>query len=138
MLNMRNNCIEEYYSALKTIFPFNSFYEAKFLKEFKNSLVEYSYHNTNCTYEDLVTEFGSPQEVYQDYMNAQDPESKCYDTDKHKFKKPIMIVAVSIISICICICIFGYLINLFHLKEQVQETIPDEIEINIIETEVKR
>ena len=69
-------------------------------------------------------------------MNAQDPESKCYDTDKHKFKKPIMIVAVSIISICICI--FGYLINLFHLKEQVQETIPDEIEINIIETEVKR
>lgn len=134
MLNMRNSCIKEYYHALKTFFPLNSFYEAKFLKEFKTSLVEYSYHNIDCTYEDLVTEFGSPQEVYQEYMDAQDPESKRYDTNKHKIRKPIMVVAVSIISICI----LAYLFNLFNLKGQVQETMPDEIETNVIEKEVKQ
>ena len=131
---MRNKCIQEYYHALKTIFPLHSYYEAKFLKEFKVSLIEYSYHNTNCTYEDLVKEFGSPQEVFQEYMDTQDPKSKCYETDKIKIRKSIMVVAASIISICILV----YLFNLFNLKAQVQETIPDKIETTIIETEVKQ
>ena len=39
---MQNKYVKDYYRILKSIFPLKTFYEGKFLKEFKMSLIEYS------------------------------------------------------------------------------------------------
>ena len=67
---MQNKYVKDYYRILKSIFPLKTFYEGKFLKEFKMSLIEYSIEHPHCTFNDLIEEFGTPQEILLEYMNA--------------------------------------------------------------------
>lgn len=126
---MRNSCVKEYYRILKAIFPLKSYYEAKFLKEFKNSLIEFSNNKNVCTFEDLVKEFGSPQEVLHEYMDTQDFIETSTAIKKQNTKKYILWV-------CVIFLILGlafYTIFLYDLSKKVEKAIPATINTTIDE-----
>ena len=128
-LNMRNNCVKEYYRILKAIFPLKSYYEAKFLKEFKNSLIEFSNTRRHCTFEDLVNEFGSPQEVLHEYMDAQDFIETSTAIKKQNIKKYFLLFCVLLLFLVLLL----YTIFLHGLSEKVEQAIPDAISTTISE-----
>ena len=105
---MQSDCVKEYYRILKAIFPLKSYYEAKFLKEYKNSLIEFSNHKNHCTFDDLVEEFGSPQEVLLEYMDAQDSTETSAAIKKTEYKK--------IYSSILCIIFVFGIINLYYFS----------------------
>ena len=72
---MKNEAAVKYYRQLKGLFKKINFAQGKFLKSYKEMLGEYVIVNPKCTYEDLVLRFGSPQDVYINYINEQDPEN---------------------------------------------------------------
>lgn len=129
--NMRNNCISEYYRILKAIFPLKSYYEAKFLKDFKNSLIEFYNNNPNCTFDDLTIEFGTPQEVLLEYMDTQDFLVTAKAIKKQTTKKYLFFTCVIILFLSM----FIYILFLYNLKEKVENAIPDNIN-TVIEEEV--
>lgn len=128
---MRNNCISEYYRILKAIFPLKSYYEAKFLKDFKNSLIEFYNNNPNCTFDDLTIEFGTPQEVLLEYMDTQDFLVTAKAIKKQTTKKYLFFTCVIILFLSM----FIYILFLYNLKEKVENAIPDNIN-TVIEEEV--
>lgn len=126
---MRNNCVKEYYRILKAIFPLKSYYEAKFLKEFKNSLIEFSNNKNVCTFEDLVAEFGSPQEVLHEYMDAQDFTETSTAIKKQTAKKYLLWSCI----IFLLLSLLFYTIFLYNLSEKVEKAIPETINTTIKE-----
>lgn len=128
---MQSNCVTEYYRILKAIFPQKSYYEAKFLKEYKNSLIEFSNHKSSCTFDDLVAEFGSPQEVLLEYMDAQDSIETSAAIKKQNTRKYILLSCALFLLLALLI----YTAFLYDLKQKVEKAIPDEVSTTIIEEE---
>ena len=62
-MRIPNKAASEYYFLLKSIFPKITYEEARFLKEMKADIIEFSLTHPNCTYDTLVEEFGSPQDI---------------------------------------------------------------------------
>src|SRR5699024_8406804 len=105
---MRNDSVNKYYRELKALFPLKTYYEIKFLKEFKNSLIEFSGQISNCTYDDLCKEFGTPQEIFLEYMNTEDYENEPKTIWNDQIRKNI----IAIVSILLIIGIVIYFLFL--------------------------
>lgn len=121
---MRNKYTNEYYRILKAIFPLKDFYEAKFLKDFKNSLIEFSNEHPNSTFDDLIIEFGTPQEVLLEYMDTQDYLLTSKKIKNRSYK--------NFFVICIMIILFigmsSYILFLLKLNREVERSIPNQVE----------
>ena len=126
---MRNDSVNKYYRELKALFPLKTYYEIKFLKEFKNSLIEFSGQISNCTYDDLCKEFGTPQEIFLEYMNTEDYENEPKTIWNDQIRKNI----IAIVSILLIIGIVIYFFFLSDLKNKVEQSIPYETETTITE-----
>lgn len=126
---MQSNCVTEYYRILKAIFPLKSYYEAKFLKEYKNSLIEFSNHKNSCTFDDLVAEFGSPQEVLLEYMDAQDSLKTSAAIKKQNTRKYILLSCALFLFLGLLI----YTAFLYDLNQKVERAIPDKVNTTIID-----
>ena len=126
---MRNDSVNKYYRELKALFPLKTYYEIKFLKEFKNSLIEFSGQISNCTYDDLCKEFGTPQEIFLEYMNTEDYENEPKTIWNDQIRKNI----IAIVSILLIIGIVIYFLFLSDLKNKVEQSIPFETETTITE-----
>ncbi|MBM6745632.1 hypothetical protein H6A32_15315 [Drancourtella massiliensis] len=126
---MRNDSVNKYYRELKALFPLKTYYEIKFLKEFKNSLIEFSGQISNCTYDDLCKEFGTPQEIFLEYMNTEDYENEPKTIWNDQIRKNI----IAIVSILLIIGIVIYFLFLSDLKNKVEQSIPYETETTITE-----
>lgn len=129
---MQNKYVKDYYRILKSIFPLKTFYEGKFLKEFKMSLIEYSIEHPHCTFNDLIEEFGTPQEILLEYMNAQDYTETVKDIKKQTSKK----IFLTFIFILFLLSITIYTFFLFNLKKEVEKAIPTSIDTIIYEEEI--
>lgn len=127
---MRNDSVNKYYRELKALFPLKTYYEIKFLKEFKNSLIEFSGQISNCTYDDLCKEFGTPQEIFLEYMNTEDYENEPKTIWNDQIRKNI----IAIVSILLIIGIVIYFLFLSDLKNKVEQSIPYETETTITES----
>ena len=119
---MRNEAVKKYYRILRGLFHTINFHEAKFLKSLKESLNEYAILNPECTYNDLISRFGTPQEVFTDYLNEQDPDDIFLQIKKNNGKKLmlaalIIILAIGIISLSVR-CYF-----LYKLYQEVSDSI---------------
>ncbi|MBE5062746.1 hypothetical protein INF30_05670 [Lachnospiraceae bacterium DSM 108991] len=126
---MQSDCVKEYYRILKAIFPLKSYYEAKFLKEYKNSLIEFSNHKNHCTFDDLVAEFGSPQEVLLEYMDAQDSTETSAAIKKQNTRKYILLSCALFLFLGLLI----YTTFLYGLNQKVEKAIPDKVNTTIID-----
>lgn len=126
---MWNDCVRTYYKELKALFPSISYYDMKFLKDFKSNLREYSATILHCTYEKLVEEFGTPEEIFQEYMEEIENNGTVVVQGKDHTKKWVLILVASTLAILIII----YTAFWYDFKKKAEEAIPDEIETIIIE-----
>lgn len=120
-----------YYRNVKRIVSFSSKDKKQFLQLLKKKLIEFSEQQNNCSYQDMINHFGTPNEVASSYIES-------LDTDillKHlKFKKFIKIlVAVLCISILSYTCFEIYTLNCLY--ESAKESLNLHEETTIVEIE---
>lgn len=62
---MKNNDINlnAYFKELKKALPYSSIKSSKLIKDLRNSISEYCNKNPNVRIEDILTEFGTPEEI---------------------------------------------------------------------------
>lgn len=104
---MRNINVTKYYMILKGLFPQINFSEGRFLKDFKDCLIEFAKMNPSCSYEDLINEFGTPEEIVHDYILGKDFEYLFKLFKRKSYMKyiwlsiltGIIIVSISIVSL---------------------------------------
>lgn len=117
----------KYYRILKGIFPKLTYSEGRFLHDFKSSLTEYALENPGSTYMDIVQEFGTPQQVLNDYLMGQDDTRLIESINRRNIKRIVMRVCV--IGGIVCGCIYlGFMYSLFY---RTQRTIVNEKIIEI-------
>lgn len=102
---MRNTNIHIYYNVLKKLFPRINYKEGRFLRDFKKSLSEYGMSHPNCSYEDLVENFGTPQDVVAEYLTMQDSDYILKCIQKKNYMKHIIVLIV--ITLLIAVLIFS-------------------------------
>lgn len=62
--------MEKYLKNCKKLFPIYGKDERQYIERLENHIREYQTEHENCTYEDLVTQFGSPTEVVSSYYRS--------------------------------------------------------------------
>lgn len=128
-------CTTKYYRILKELFFEVDFMEGKFLKDFRSALQEYASTDQGCTYEMLVNKFGAPEEVWYDYVSAQDADYLLSCVNKKHIKKwGVRCVVI----LCIC-CLLIYVMFSYSVYNKANVSIVDEKEtvIDIIEEDEK-
>ena len=98
-----------YYRNVKSIVSFSSKDKKQFLQLLKKNLIEFSEQQNNCSYQDMINHFGTPNEVASSYIES-------LDTDillKHlKFKKFIKITLNLNKNMCYNLLVFKFKITL--------------------------
>ena len=67
------NCLQYYYIR-RGLFPNVGYAEGKFLRDVKMQLRDYSLIHYDCTFEDVIANFGSPEDIVKDYLSNQQPQ----------------------------------------------------------------
>ncbi|SRR5699024_1054605 len=68
---MKNhNCII-WYKQLRILFPNIGIKEGRFLKDIKLQLRDYSLLHINATYQDIIENFGRPEDIYAIYIESE-------------------------------------------------------------------
>ncbi len=111
---MRNEAVKKYYKILRGLFHAINLKEGKFLKSFREALNEYAILNPKCSFDDLVSRFGTPQEVFTDYINEQDPDDIIKTIKRNNGKKIVLIALITILVVGIITlsvnCYFLYIL----------------------------
>lgn len=92
-----------------------------FLNELKNNLIEYSENNPNCTIDDLIEQFGAPEDIAKEFLDNTLAYTPKIIAKKRKRKKII------IVSLCIMLVIAA--IYCIKLSMQTQSMATDVITI---------
>lgn len=124
MSAMKNKNIRTYYKILKGLFLNIDFKEGRFLKDSKNQLKEYELLHPDCTLQEVEEMFGTPQQVYAEYIGEQDTEYLLRAINKRILKKHLLGAVICIIIGCILVRSLFY----YSLYIEVRDTI-------IVETE---
>ena len=66
--------IRKYIRRCKQLFPIYGKYERQFLKRLQQQANEFIEQNPNLTYEELVTQFGSPKDIAVGYYDTIDDD----------------------------------------------------------------
>ena len=66
--------IRKYIRRCKQLFPIYGKYERQFLKRLQQQANEFIAQNPNITYEELVTQFGSPKDIVVGYYDTIDDD----------------------------------------------------------------
>ena len=88
-----NKEIKKYIKYVKKIIPFYSKDKKEFLKLLTQKIIEFSNTHPNCTYQNIIDEFGSPNEVAGSYIESLEND----DIIKQLNKKYIFKTLVTII-----------------------------------------
>lgn len=92
-----------------------------FLNELKNNLLDFSEDNPNCSMDDLIEQFGKPEDLARDFLdNAFDCSPKSI-AKKNKKKKMVIIL--------LCIALIIAAIYCIRLSMQTQSKATDVITI---------
>ena len=98
-----NKEIKKYIKYVKKIIPFYSKDKKEFLKLLTQKIIEFSNTQPNCTYQNIIDEFGSPNEVAGSYIETLDSD----EIIKKLNKKKIINIFISVIII-LCISVWGF------------------------------
>lgn len=130
---MKNKAVAKYIKILKELFLNLNYMEGKFLKDFRSNLIEYTIRHPGCSYEELVSEFGRPEEVLCDYISAQDSDYLLACINKKHLRRWV-IGGVVFVGVC-CVFIWGvFYYNLYNRSsDSIIET--ETVEIETIEEE---
>ena len=64
--------VRKYIRHCKQLFPVYGKYERQFLKRLRNEVNEYTTQHPSLTYDELITQFGSPKDIVVGYYEAVD------------------------------------------------------------------
>lgn len=110
---MSKDIISKYYKNIVSKFKFKGKKEKEFLLELNKHIHEYESQN-DLTYENLVENFGTPDEVYNSYIEALDEN---YLTEKLNQKK---LLRKLIITCIICILMLSLFI-FYKINQEADE-----------------
>lgn len=116
--------MEKYLKNCKKLFPIYGKDERQYIKRLEIHIREYQTEHENCTYEDLVTQFGTPTEVVSSYYKSSDNNDLL---KKVNFVRCIRISMVTIISVLILLLSYiSYSLYQDYLKEVNDSTLYEE------------
>ena len=96
-----NKEIKKYIKYVKKIIPFYSKDKKEFLKLLTQKIIEFSNEHDSCSYQDIVDEFGSPNEVAGSYIETLNSDEIIKKLNKKKIIALFFIVGgIIIYSVC--------------------------------------
>ena len=97
-----SNDIKKYIKYVKKIIPIYSKDKKEFIQLLTQKIIEFSNEHDSCSYQDIVDEFGSPNEVAGSYIETLNSD----EIIKKLNKKKIINIFISVIII-LCISVWG-------------------------------
>lgn len=103
-----NNDIKKYIKYVKKIISIHSKDKKEFIQLLTQKIIEFSNEHDSCSYQDIVDEFGNPNEVAGSYIETLDSDEIIKKLNKKKLnKKKIINIFISVIII-LCISVWGF------------------------------
>lgn len=116
---MKNkNCLL-FYQELRKCFPSIGFEEGRFLRDIKLQLRDFSLINPNCSYEDIVEAFDSPQSLYHTYIESKELESSANWGTKKFFKR----MGIAFIIFLVLMFVMTFIFHLMAYKNFIDNSI---------------
>lgn len=126
---MNENILDVYYKNIVRKFQFKGKKEKRFLLDLKKQISEYKTQN-NLTYENLVESFGTPDDVYNAYIDSLDEKYIGRILNHKKILKKLIIVCIT--------CIIGLAAYAFYkIKDEANNVRNQQVQLieSIIEEE---
>ncbi len=101
------NCLQYYY-ILRGLFPNVGYAEGKFLRDVKMQLRDYSLIHYDCTFEDVIANFGSPEDIVKDYLSNQQPQVLYQSVLLSRKKQMLIFAGILAILITAAAVVFCY------------------------------
>ena len=98
-----SNDRKKYIKYVKKIIPIHSKDKKEFIQLLTQKIIEFSNEHDSCSYQDIVDEFGSPNEVAGSYIETLNSD----EIIKKLNKKKIINIFISVIII-LCISVWGF------------------------------
>lgn len=90
--------LKQYFKQIKLLLPLRRKKEKQFLKELQENVAEFIALNPNCSFADIRSHFGRPQDVVKDYLSTMDSADLCKQVC---VRKRIKHAAAVILSLCL-------------------------------------
>ena len=89
---MNQKEVDTYFKQIKLLLPLYTKKEKQFLRDFKDSVNEFCSQSPNCTMEDVIARFSTPEEIVHDYISeALATENLCQKIQLRRFVKKILL-----------------------------------------------
>ena len=111
-----SNDIKKYIKYVKKIIPIHSKDKKEFIQLLTQKIIEFSNEHDSCSYQDIVDEFGRPNEVAGSYIETLDSD----EIIKKLNKKKIINIFISVIII-LCISVWGF--DRYRINQLIDEAI---------------
>ena len=92
--------LKQYLKKVRLLLPIYGKDERKFIKDLKDSIIEFIEQNMGCTWEDIIDHFEEPQEVVYNYTSSLDQSQLCKRISLRKtINKAIVMITVAILVV---------------------------------------
>ena len=89
---MNQKELDTYFRQIKLLLPLYTKKEKQFLRDFKDSVNEFCSQSPNCTMEDVIARFSTPEEIVHDYISESlATENLCQKIQLRRFVKKILL-----------------------------------------------
>ena len=89
---MNQKELDTYFRQIKLLLPLYTKKEKQFLRDFKDSVNEFCSQSPNCTMEDVIARFSTPEEIVHDYISESlATENLCQKIQLRRFIKKILL-----------------------------------------------
>lgn len=96
--------IEEYLNEVKeNIYRLEK--TDRFIDEIRSSLTDYVENNPDCDFEDLVNQFGSPEDVAREYLDSCAYSSPKEISKKNRRRRTLIIILAVLLAALVAYCI---------------------------------
>ncbi|MBC5742825.1 hypothetical protein FMM74_004350 [Lachnospiraceae bacterium MD308] len=119
--------MKKYLKNCKCLFPVYGKHERQYIKHLECHIQEYLAEHDNCTYDDLVTEFGSPSEIVGSYYRSTDNNSLIKKINFVRYARLFMVIVVS--AVLLFLGYKSYALYQEYLMEKDASTLYEEITI---------
>ena len=96
--------IEEYLNEVKeNIYRLEK--TDRFIDEIRSSLTDYVENNPDCVFEDLVNQFGTPEDVAREYLDSYAYSSPKGISKKNRRRRILIIILIVLLAALVAHCI---------------------------------
>ena len=104
---------KQYLKLIYQLLPYHGTTEKRFYADFNSSIDDFCELHNNPTYDDLISEFGTPSEVVSEFLKAQSSDYLLKQLNRKKIHKiglaVIIVVLIAALSVFSTFCYKAYL-----------------------------